>query len=1022
MNENNTISSNLTRIKNATDDIRSTLGAPEAAIEEVASDVANLSDSYVRMASDYNDLIIENNNLRQQIADITPKGTISITNNGTFNVSSYASAIVSVGGGGSGWITINKLQNITLAQPFATNGNNSIHAYFSFPVGYWTLYVDIIYDDGNIETRIEGPHEWYSSMTVHRFYEDLQQTVDRIVAIEVRDEEYIAGPEIEMEYTVHTVFDSGASTYQHEKNITLYWCQADGTILDSIDWINSIDDEFIVYGYVPSFTYYRVGFYLDSDDTEYFTEPRYLTFNDTSFYDEVTVYPRELYFWYNTSYPDGAETFGMEREVSLIDYNSGSTLASETTTETNGGFTLMSDEVVPNDSLLARVQWIDGNSYDSQDILVDCWTVDYDLGTIEVPYVMSNLYLSISDEMGYYLDNQAYLTIIDTLTGEQIWNDTWDSSIEFSDLIVGHSYEIYAECDGVSDTQYIDITDDAHYVDIVLPYTKTVDINFNIMDAESGEWLDNAYIDLYRDYDDWYIGTYANGDVCSLELWDYDLVDIRGNVYCENYDDEEWTDMVSYDMNTDVEIYLTPIGDDYEPFEVNSEDCTLYDYIENPGTAWINTKVYADTFGYRFILDCMPTDIENSGEGGDEAWAIAAYHDGGFRVGCRYGGGQWTVENEAEFSILPYENCENYYRVLINAVNNVTIPDLPIALLSQTEYGHYPQSYRNLIGRIYRCQIYDPNDNMIRDYVPAVHEPSGEIGLLDQISNLFYVSPNGDSFNVGNDEITDLHLEVLDEMWYGLNEFANVIVTDCCTGDEVHNGSPEDGIIDNLRVNNAYYVYVECDGYDTEEIYRVNDPNEGNYLEIILPYTKTIDFTFNVHDGESGAELSNASIDLYYRDDPESQIGVYSPGETISLPLGEYNFVEWEACVTCDGYTDALLSDTITWDMMTEYDVDMEQIQEDGMLILDLTSADRDDENNCYIINDVDTVSLFKSKLENWEIGQTEEGHIINLDGDLSVVFEKIDDTHMTDDFFQGYYSLETIEGDEEVITIEIAE
>lgn len=136
MNENNTISSNLTRIKNATDDIRSTLGAPEAAIEEVASDVANLSDSYVRMASDYNDLIIENNNLRQQIADITPKGTISITNNGTFNVSSYASAIVSVGGGGSGWITINKLQNITLAQPFATNGNNSIHAYFSFPVGY----------------------------------------------------------------------------------------------------------------------------------------------------------------------------------------------------------------------------------------------------------------------------------------------------------------------------------------------------------------------------------------------------------------------------------------------------------------------------------------------------------------------------------------------------------------------------------------------------------------------------------------------------------------------------------------------------------------------------------------------------------------------------------------------------------------------------------------------------------------------------------------------------------------------
>jgi len=98
MNEN-TISSNLTRIKDATDDIRSTLGTPGAAIEDVASDVANLSIEYNQMASDYNDLIIENNQLRQQIADITPKGTIDITDNGTINVSQYASANVNVSGG-----------------------------------------------------------------------------------------------------------------------------------------------------------------------------------------------------------------------------------------------------------------------------------------------------------------------------------------------------------------------------------------------------------------------------------------------------------------------------------------------------------------------------------------------------------------------------------------------------------------------------------------------------------------------------------------------------------------------------------------------------------------------------------------------------------------------------------------------------------------------------------------------------------------------------------------------------------
>lgn len=99
MNEN-TISSNLTRIKDATDDIRSTLGTPGAAIEDVASDVATLSTQYNQMASDYNDLIIENNRLRQQITDLTPKGTINITQNGNVNVTQYANASVNVSGGG----------------------------------------------------------------------------------------------------------------------------------------------------------------------------------------------------------------------------------------------------------------------------------------------------------------------------------------------------------------------------------------------------------------------------------------------------------------------------------------------------------------------------------------------------------------------------------------------------------------------------------------------------------------------------------------------------------------------------------------------------------------------------------------------------------------------------------------------------------------------------------------------------------------------------------------------------------
>ena len=86
---NNTLSYKLNRIKDAMDNIRSTLDMENSVIEDVATAISTLN-------TDYAAEIAENERLRQEIEEITPKGTITINSNGTVNVAAYANANVSV--------------------------------------------------------------------------------------------------------------------------------------------------------------------------------------------------------------------------------------------------------------------------------------------------------------------------------------------------------------------------------------------------------------------------------------------------------------------------------------------------------------------------------------------------------------------------------------------------------------------------------------------------------------------------------------------------------------------------------------------------------------------------------------------------------------------------------------------------------------------------------------------------------------------------------------------------------------
>ena len=102
--QENTLSSNLTRIKDATDSIRAIVNEATAPIEDVADAVSDLNDEKINLENDLADAqaVIDDKDaeileLEQEIEEITPKGIINInTNNDSLDIAQYAYANVKV--------------------------------------------------------------------------------------------------------------------------------------------------------------------------------------------------------------------------------------------------------------------------------------------------------------------------------------------------------------------------------------------------------------------------------------------------------------------------------------------------------------------------------------------------------------------------------------------------------------------------------------------------------------------------------------------------------------------------------------------------------------------------------------------------------------------------------------------------------------------------------------------------------------------------------------------------------------
>ena len=181
---------------------------------------------------------------------------------------------------------------------------------------------------------------------------------------------------------------------------------------------------------------------------------------------------------------------------------------------------------------------------------------------------------------------------------------------------------------------------------------------------------------------------------------------------------------------------------------------TRLKYIESNGTQWIDTGFNPDG-NTRIVAEMQLTELVNADKG-TSPMLFGAYASSSARYAFYWSAtgnvfGTYYAGQSKDFSSI----TNGYTRVQIDCnKNNQSLNGETITYTASTSACSYPLYLfgRNTSGsagflakaKLYSCQIYD-NDVLVRDYVPMANE-QGVCGLYDNVSHVFYTSPNGNNF------------------------------------------------------------------------------------------------------------------------------------------------------------------------------------------------------------------------------------------------------------------------------------
>jgi len=191
------------------------------------------------------------------------------------------------------------------------------------------------------------------------------------------------------------------------------------------------------------------------------------------------------------------------------------------------------------------------------------------------------------------------------------------------------------------------------------------------------------------------------------------------------------------------------------------KEYTKIPYITNPSTAYINTKVSANS-NLRLDLTFSINNLQSSTQtypifGGRQSTTTNVF--GGWYssgVSTMYGhyGSRGYNEGHGNIKILDGLESNTIYKYSMNK-NNLSVDeyntvmtsytfttDIPIYLFAINTNGNIDN--RRLLGNVYMCQIWD-NDILVRNYVPC-KDSNNVCGLYDLCNDDFYASNSSVNF------------------------------------------------------------------------------------------------------------------------------------------------------------------------------------------------------------------------------------------------------------------------------------
>ena len=211
-----------------------------------------------------------------------------------------------------------------------------------------------------------------------------------------------------------------------------------------------------------------------------------------------------------------------------------------------------------------------------------------------------------------------------------------------------------------------------------------------------------------------------------------ELIELNAAIYQSG----KWTnieDLVPYEYQR-VE-YLQSSGSQFIWTGVNTNNCHGI-VLDAQSLTFTENKWFAgnwtDNRGMQVGMSAGPIFYMAVGQDGSASWASAPFdmerHTMGFK-------GDKFIFDDTEFTSVP-----NYSQI----PGNQQIP-----LFTRLTLGN--QYFTAPSMRLFRAQMYDASENLIRDFVPCYRKQDSVAGLWDRVNKVFYTNSGSGTFIVGAD-------------------------------------------------------------------------------------------------------------------------------------------------------------------------------------------------------------------------------------------------------------------------------